>query len=94
MENYARINKVGYVGDVIIQSKNEVLKDDYVDVEVHQDYIKISRTGLSQNSSHKKVTHRKDGVNTFGIRDESIPQGKFYIDEEDSNEDEIYINLI
>lgn len=94
MENFIRINKFGFIGDAIITSKHKLFSNDYVDVEVYADYIRIASTGLEYDPRYKKVTHRKDKVNSFGIRDESIPEGKFYIDTEDSNEDEIYINLI
>ena len=100
MDNYILINdasKVKLGKKFQISSKHPMFQNEYLRVKVCDDCITISVPTIDYNGKVHKTTFNNKPHNNFwkgfGITNDTLCEGKFEIDEEDSSEDELVIYI-
>jgi hypothetical protein len=91
MTNYITIYKQVSKYVSMITFKNEMSKEDFLKVDLDHEKIVLSRVGIDHVGKCYKVTKKNSGWAMIGVSLENYETGKFLIDEEESNEDELVV---
>lgn len=92
--SYIRVHKRADSRHRMISSTDDFFKNEYLKAEVMDDCIIFTVPTLDYKGGMYKTSVKKNapnGLRYFTIVDERINIGKFEIDEEESNEDEIVV---
>lgn len=90
--DYVNIYKFDFTDRYNISSKNEMFNNEDLIIVFTDDYIKFSVPTIDYNGkTHKVYKSNHRAWRLIAIRNREMPVGKFYFDEEESNEDELIL---
>jgi hypothetical protein len=77
----------------IVSSNNPMFQNDRVIVSIDNDCVKITTPDIDFNGKSLKPTKSRGLFKTVSVYGNELPLGTYYIDDEESNEDQMIIYL-
>jgi len=92
-KNYIRIHNNQLRKGYFINFKSHLSNEDVIAVKITKDKIIISRVDIDRKGETHKLSRKNSGWSIFNTRGGELEVGSYYIDNEESDEDNMVIYL-